>query len=50
MRHGEDYVKVVGDEKFSFARIEPLLARLGLALRTMAVAAGVIRDGLVTAP
>ncbi len=50
MRYREDHMKVVGGEKFSLARGEPLLACFCLALRAMAVAAGVIRDGLMTAP
>ena len=39
----------VPGEKFSFTRVKPLFARLGLALWTMAIAAGVIGDGLMTA-
>src|SRR5579872_3638445 len=49
VRHGEYYMKVAGGEKLALAICEPMFARLRLALRTMPVAAGVIRDGLVTA-
>jgi len=49
MRYRKDHMKVVGGEKFSLARGEPLLACFCLTLRAMAVAAGVIRDSLMTA-
>lgn len=40
----------VGDaEQFLFSRGEPALTRLGLALGTVSVSAGVIGDGLMTA-
>ena len=47
VRHGEDHVKVTSGQQFLFARGEPALAGLGLALRAMPVTAGVIGDGSV---
>ena len=49
VRHGEHDVEVDGGEKLALASCEPVFARLRLALRAMPIAAGVIRDGPVTA-
>ena len=49
MRECEDYVEVRHAEQFFLSRGEPALARLRLALGAVAVAAAVIRDGLVAA-
>src|ERR1700739_1655486 len=49
MRDAEHEVKVAHRQQFLLPCAQPLLARVGLALRTMAVAAGVIRDGLIAA-
>jgi hypothetical protein len=49
MRQCEDYVEVRHAEQFFLSRGEPALARLRLALGAVAVAAAVIRDGLVAA-
>lgn len=45
----EDYMKVRDVEEFLFTRIQPPLAGLRLALWTMPIATGVIRDRLVIA-
>ena len=45
VRHGENHVKVARGQQFLFSRGEPALAGFGLALRAMAVPAGVIGDG-----
>src|SRR5579872_3277904 len=45
----EDYVEVRHAEQFLLSRGEPALARLRLALGAVAVAAAVVRDGLVAA-
>ncbi len=45
VRHREDHVKIAGGKQFLFPRGEPALAGLGLALRAMAIPAGVIGDG-----
>jgi hypothetical protein len=47
--HGEHDVEVAGSEKLALASCEPVFARLRLALWTVPVPAGVIRDCLVTA-
>jgi hypothetical protein len=49
MRQCEDYVEVRHAEQFFLSRGEPALARLRLTLGAVAVAAAVIRDGLVAA-
>ena len=49
MRQGEYDVEVGDAEEFFFSCGEPALASLCLALRTVPVPAGVIRDGLMTA-
>ena len=46
---GKDDVEVRYAEQVLFAACEPALTRLGLALGTVAVATGVIGDGLVVA-
>ena len=46
---GEDDMHVVDRQQFLAARGEPLVASVGLALRTMPGAAGVERDGLMAA-
>jgi hypothetical protein len=50
MRQGEYDVEVRDGKEFLFPSGEPALASLCLTLRTMPVSAGVIRDGLMTAP
>src|SRR5207244_1427532 len=45
VRHGEDHMKIAGGKQFLFPRGQPALAGLGLALRAMAIPAGVIGDG-----
>ena len=49
MRQGEYDVEVGDAEEFCFSCGEPALASLCLALGTVPVPAGVIRDGLMTA-
>src|SRR6516165_810960 len=49
MRQGEDHVDVAGGEQVAAARRKPAVARVGLALRAVPVAAGVERDGAMTA-
>ena len=49
MRQREDHMEVGHAEHFFFSRGEPALARLRLALWAVAVAAAVIRDGLMAA-
>ena len=41
MRHGEDDVEIVQRDQFARARLDPTVARLRLALGTVAIAAGV---------
>ena len=45
----EDEVDVATRQQFAFTGTQPLLARIGLAFWTMAVAAGVVRDGFMPA-
>ena len=49
MRHAEDQVVVADRQQFLLPGAQPLLACVGLALRTVAVSAGVVRDGLMPA-
>jgi hypothetical protein len=49
VRHAEDEIEIVGREKFLLPRLKPFIPRVGLTLRAMAVAAGVVGDGLKTA-
>ena len=49
MRHAEDQVEVAHRQQFLLPGAQPLLAGVGLALRTVAVSAGVVRDGLMPA-
>ena len=49
MWHGEDQMEVADREQFLLPSVQPLLACVGLALRAVAVSAGVVRDGLVAA-
>ena len=48
VRHAEDFL-VFGRQKFLLSCSKPLIARVALALGAMAVATGIIRDGLMTA-
>src|SRR5579871_1496966 len=49
MRKSEDDVEVGDRQKLSGSRLEPLGTRVPLALRTVPVAARVVRDGLMSA-
>ena len=49
MRQREDDVEVRRVQQFLLAGRQPALAGLSLAFRTVAIAAGVIRDGSVSA-
>src|SRR5580704_17155894 len=49
MWHAEDHVEIAHREQFPLPGEQPLLACVGLALRAVAVSAGVIRDGLMPA-
>src|SRR5215831_15907058 len=49
MRNGEDNVEVWNVKQVFRSFDKPLVASVGLALRTVTVAAGVIRDGLMAA-
>lgn len=49
MRHAEDEMEIAHREQFPIPGTQPLLACVGLALRAVAVSAGVIRDGLMSA-
>src|ERR1039457_1976065 len=49
MRDGENHMEIGHAEPFSFARGEPALARLRLALWAVPIAARVIRAGLMAA-
>jgi hypothetical protein len=49
MRQREDDMDVRHGQKVPAARLEPAVAGVGLALRTMPVSARVIRDGLIVA-
>src|SRR5215471_4531013 len=49
MRKREDHMNVGNVQQFFLTRREPLVAGVALALRAMAIAAGVIRDGLMAA-
>ena len=46
---GEDDMGVAGGQQFPAARLEPAVARVGLALRTMPVATRVEGDGAMPA-
>ncbi len=48
-RQREDHVDVARGEKFLLTRGDPTVAGRGLTLRTVAVAAGVVRDGAIPA-
>jgi hypothetical protein len=50
VRHAEDDMEVSCGQDFLFAGSQPTLARLCLALGAMPVTAGVIGNGLMTAP
>src|SRR6516164_10203178 len=49
VRHAEDQVKVANRHQFPSPGAQPLLPGIGLALWTVPVAAGVVRDGLTPA-
>jgi hypothetical protein len=49
MRDAEDQMKVAHRKQFSLSGAEPFLASVRLALRTVAITAGVVGDGLITA-
>src|SRR6516225_4095372 len=49
VRHAEDQVKVANRQQFPSPGAQPLLPGIGLALWTVPVAAGVVRDGLMPA-
>src|SRR5271166_4500477 len=49
VRHAEDQVEVANRQQFSSPGAQPLLPGIGLALGTVPVAAGVVRDGLMPA-
>src|SRR5688500_9648232 len=44
----EDQVVVIHRQQFLLASSQPLVPSVGLALRAMAIPAGVVRDGLIT--
>src|SRR3954447_19564267 len=48
MRDAEDQMEVAHREQFPLSGPEPFLASVGLALRTVAISAGVVGDGLIT--
>src|SRR3974377_877563 len=49
VRHAEDQVKVASRQQFPSPGAQPLLPGVSLALRTVPVSAGVVRDGLMPA-
>src|SRR6516162_1068842 len=49
VRHAEDQVKVANRQQFPSSGAQPLLPGIGLALWTVPVSAGVVRDGLMPA-
>src|SRR5271170_2957535 len=49
MRHAEDQVVVADGQQFLLPLGQPLIACTGLAFRAVPVAAGVVRDGLLSA-
>src|SRR6516225_6809869 len=49
MRHTEDQVIVAYGQQFLLTPLQPPLAGVGLALGAVAIAARVVRDGLITA-
>ena len=49
MWHAEDQVVVADGQQFLLSLGQPLIASTGLAFRAVPVAAGVIRDGLMSA-
>ena len=49
MWHAEDQVVIVGRKQLLLAGAQPLITRVGLALWAMAIAARVVRDGLMAA-
>src|SRR5207249_10874554 len=49
MGHAEDHVVVVHRQQFLLPGTQPFLACIGLALWTVAISAGVVRDGLMAA-
>jgi hypothetical protein len=49
MRHAENQVIVAYGQQFLLRSLQPPLASIGLALGAVAIPAGVVRDGLLTA-
>ena len=49
VRNAEDQVIVIYRQQFLLASSQPLVSSVGLAPRAMTIAAGVVRDGLMTA-
>jgi len=49
VRHAENEMEIAHREQFLFPDAQPFLACIGLALRTVSISAGVVRDGLVAA-
>jgi hypothetical protein len=49
MRHAEDQMVIVNWQQFPLASLQPLVTGAGLAFRAVAIAAGVVRDGLISA-
>jgi hypothetical protein len=49
VRHAEDQVIIAHRQEFLLPLAQPLLPRIGLALRTMPVTARVVGDGLIAA-
>src|SRR5215831_10116876 len=47
--HTEDEVVIVSRQQLLLAGFQPLVASVGLTLRAVAIAAGVVRDGLMAA-
>jgi hypothetical protein len=47
--HAENEVVIVSRQQLLLASCQPLIASVGLALRAMTIAAGVVRDGLMAA-
>src|SRR3954454_4260109 len=49
VRHAEDEMEIAHRKQFLLPGAQPFLACISLALRTVAVSAGVVRDGLMPA-
>ena len=49
MRNAEDEVEVADRKQFALTGAQPLLAGVGLAFWTVAIAAGAVRDGFIPA-